>query len=77
MSVTLHYIDEQLDLHDRTLCVKPMPNRSHTATLVLQQFDPSTIWIVLHRTSSTSWYQTLHQTAEDGCHVVTITSPLL
>jgi hypothetical protein len=38
MSITIHYIDAEFVLHDRTLHVKPVREASHTAEMVLDEF---------------------------------------
>jgi hypothetical protein len=48
MSITIHYIDENFDLHARTLHAKPVRNASHTGRMVLKEFtDGLTIFNIL------------------------------
>jgi hypothetical protein len=39
MSITIHYIDEMFNLYARTLHVKPVEEASHTAEMVLEEFN--------------------------------------
>jgi hypothetical protein len=39
LSVTIHYIDEMWNLHDRTLQVDAFPNVSHTGAAILNEFN--------------------------------------
>ena len=39
LSVTIHYIDEPWNLHDRTLQVDAFPNVSHTGAAILNEFN--------------------------------------
>ena len=38
MSITVHYVDQNFELHDRTLHVKPVRDARHTAVMVLEEF---------------------------------------
>lgn len=39
LSVTVHYIDEEFVLFDRTLHVKPVHDANHTAIMVLEELS--------------------------------------